>query len=56
MNKIFKKLFKIDKDKYPYYYCTQPQTALGNHCNYLGAFDCQCLCPYEGCNLQGNKR
>ena len=39
--------------KYPYY-CTQPENARKNECHYLG-FDSDCLCPYDGCNLQRNK-
>lgn len=35
------------------FYCKKPEFALDNHCNYFGAFDDKCLCPYEGCNLQG---
>ena len=36
------------------YYCTQPKNARKNECKYLG-FNNDCLCPYDGCNLQGNK-
>ena len=39
--------------KYPYR-CTQPDNARKNGCDYLG-FNSECLMPYSGCNLQGDK-
>ena len=51
MIKLFKYLFGKEKERF-LYYCTQPERARENGCNYFGACDNECLMPYEGCNLQ----
>ncbi|MEE1502979.1 MAG: hypothetical protein UGF89_01880 [Acutalibacteraceae bacterium] len=47
---------KMNKTKTKYLcYCKQPESALRNRCDYYGSFNNKCLCPYDGCNLQGIK-
>lgn len=44
------------KRKYKYqYYCTQPNLAEKNGCQYGPTFDSDCLMPYKGCNHQKDK-
>ena len=44
------------KRKYEYpYYCTQPELAKKNNCNYGPSFDNICLMKCDGCDYQGDR-
>ena len=53
MIKLLKRLFRNNKEVYPYY-CTQPQLASINECAYGPDCNHKCLMPYRGCNHQSD--